>query len=287
MEDIYGQVFRKIRINQKLTLREVAQDIVSISYLAKFETGQTNITLTIFLKLLSRINVKIEEFLYYCGDSTSDVFDRFVLEFSKHYRNNDIRELIKLKEHEEYLYSLTGIKLHKINGIMIAAAVLDIDSSYLIPKEDFILISEYLFQIPYWSEYNLFVLSTTHAIIPNYLLQTLISEIKKQKNSNLISYTNVRPMIFLFHHVSITFLRNNDVKSAIESHKYALNMLETGFFFEKNRSIFIDGLIKISLGNTYEGIQNANKAINTLQLLEPSLVKKYTSELKRHLENLK
>ncbi|MBP1040173.1 helix-turn-helix domain-containing protein [Vagococcus sp. BWB3-3] len=286
MNDNYGKVFRVIRISQNLTLKEVSQGVVSLSYLSKFETGKTNITLSIFLKLLDKINVKIDEFIFFCNNSFYH-FNELASQISTAYRETNTSKLCQLQETEKKLFLATRKKSHQINSIMIAAAIIDLNPSHSIPKKDLKIMSDYLLQIPFWTSYNLFILSNSHAIISPYLLITLIQEIRRLDANKSVEYSCPSELILLLHHAAITFLRIDEIEQAILAYKYAKKLLKSGFLFEKNRSLFIKGLIIITQGKTYEGITLATKAISVLETLEVPLVNRYVIELKKTIEKVK
>lgn len=58
----YGQAFRKIRKEQKVSLKEAAADIISPQLLSQFELGKKNVSLTNFDQLLESIGVSLLEF---------------------------------------------------------------------------------------------------------------------------------------------------------------------------------------------------------------------------------
>lgn len=285
MNDNYGEVFRIIRTSQHLTLKEVSEGIVSLSFLGKFETGATNITLPIFIKLLDRLNIKMDEFIFFCN-STFYSFDCFIMQLTEAYRSHDMEQLLYLKEQENQRFQQTQRKEHQINSIIISAAMVDINPGYAISKADLKIISDYLVQVPFWSSYNLLVFSSSNGIISPYLLFTLIKEIIKSEDINRICFSNLRELIFLLHHSCTVFLRNDHLEQAIEICNYSKKLLKSGFFFEKNRNLFLSGLIEIFQGNTYTGLKKANDAIAVIQTLEPQLTDKYILELQRTLKKV-
>lgn len=58
----YGQAFRKIRKERKVSLKEAAADIISPQLLSQFELGKKNVSLTNFDQLLESIGVSLLEF---------------------------------------------------------------------------------------------------------------------------------------------------------------------------------------------------------------------------------
>ena len=54
-----GALFKKIRLSKKLALKDVAGDYLSISFLSKFERGESEISLSRFFLLLENLDVSI------------------------------------------------------------------------------------------------------------------------------------------------------------------------------------------------------------------------------------
>lgn len=59
-----GQLFRKLRKDRGLSLEQVADEMNSVSFISKFEKGNSNISMHRLERLLQNINVSFEEFLY-------------------------------------------------------------------------------------------------------------------------------------------------------------------------------------------------------------------------------
>lgn len=64
MKSNIGEIFRKIRLNRHLSLDYVSHDIVTKSFLSKFERGQSSITFEKLVALLERMQVTVSEFMY-------------------------------------------------------------------------------------------------------------------------------------------------------------------------------------------------------------------------------
>ena len=56
-----GSLTKKIRLSKKLSLKDVAGDYLSVSFLSKFERGESEISLSRFLCILENLDVSIEE----------------------------------------------------------------------------------------------------------------------------------------------------------------------------------------------------------------------------------
>jgi Rgg/GadR/MutR family transcriptional activator len=75
-----GETVRQIRTNKGLTLADVADDQVTLSFLSKFERGVADITTTKFLHVLAQIFTTPEEFFYiHSGDNQDGYFNRTIM----------------------------------------------------------------------------------------------------------------------------------------------------------------------------------------------------------------
>ena len=61
--DSLGRVFHDFRTNRNITLKQVADETVSVSQISRFERGETDISLTKFLKMLENMHVEMNEFM--------------------------------------------------------------------------------------------------------------------------------------------------------------------------------------------------------------------------------
>ena len=59
-----GQLFRKLRKDRGLSLEQVSDELNSVSFISKFEKGNSNISMHRLERLLENVNVSFEEFLY-------------------------------------------------------------------------------------------------------------------------------------------------------------------------------------------------------------------------------
>ena len=60
----YGTTFRRLRIGKNMTLKELADDQVSIGFLSKFETDQSKISVDRLMHLLNKLNVTADEYFF-------------------------------------------------------------------------------------------------------------------------------------------------------------------------------------------------------------------------------
>ena len=60
-----GELVRKIRCSKKMTLQKVAKNVISPSTLAKFERGESNLSVESFLEVLQNLHISLHQFGFF------------------------------------------------------------------------------------------------------------------------------------------------------------------------------------------------------------------------------
>ncbi|MYV17132.1 helix-turn-helix domain-containing protein [Furfurilactobacillus milii] len=60
----YGETFHQLRVGKGLTLKELADEQASVSFLSKFEQGQSKISVDRLMHLLKKMNVTADEYFF-------------------------------------------------------------------------------------------------------------------------------------------------------------------------------------------------------------------------------
>lgn len=243
MEQI-GKTFRKLQKERGHTLKTMSEGIVSFSYLSKFEQGKSDITLSTLIKLLQRLNISINEFLFFNKIIITE-YNQLFKKVSIVYSKNNIPKLLEFSEDELSLYHETGNPYHKCNAIMISAIVYDIDESYGVSAEDKEFLIDYLVNCTYWSKYEVSLFGNAHAIFSASSLLVLLKEIEKRADDYKIKNQNVRELIMVLENVCLSLLRAGKVEEAKEVSISLDGFMGTNYYYEKTRKLFIDGLVLI------------------------------------------
>ena len=61
--DHLGEIFREFRTNRNISLKQIADNTVSASQISRFERGETDISLSRFLRVLENMHVEMNEFM--------------------------------------------------------------------------------------------------------------------------------------------------------------------------------------------------------------------------------
>lgn len=191
MEEItYGEVFKKLRNNRNMTMKSVAEGIVSIQTLRRFELGKTSVAFDIFSQLLDRIAVNYSDFFY---------------EFFKHNHKSELEEeLGKLQLDGNFTKMASYIKqyLQKKDitlseRIFIATAAKGFIGSIISPtpsavKENERIVIDYLGKIDefYTSDYGLlYSLFNSNDEEPLFTLEFIKHCIEAVLNQKVVPYT--------------------------------------------------------------------------------------------------
>lgn len=68
--DNLGQVFRDLRTNRHISLKQISNDVVSASQISRFERGKSDLSVGKFLTALDNMNIEVSEFI----DTASELY---------------------------------------------------------------------------------------------------------------------------------------------------------------------------------------------------------------------
>lgn len=278
--------FRLLRKERGFTLKTMSEGIISYSYLSKFEKGESDITFRNFVLLIERLNMTLDEFLFFNHVRTTHYAELFqAISFA--YEKNDLVVLKQYYEQEKALYKKTKVVYHKCNFIMIATIIKDIDTSFFISNKNINFLVDYIVNCSFWTTYEVSVLGNTLPLFPEDLLVILLNEVKKRIKQYTVSQKNVRDLIALIENACIIFLRKKKVKEALSLSDFLEDFLEFSYFLEKTRKLFIDGIIFIHQGEINSGTELAKQAISIIRVMDTNFADDHEAELRNFLESIK
>lgn len=197
-----GAVFKNLRTNRHISLKQLSDDTVSISQLSRFERGESDISVSKFLTALDKMNVEVREFIDAANNYQQTEQIKFMsalipLEYERNiagFKRMMAEEEAKFKAHPDvYRYHL--------NVILLQSFVCKCDESVPFPKEYVDQITDYLFTTEDWNIYELILIGNTYLFIDVPVLhrmgqeilkrQEYYSEIGTQKNLVVITLLNI------------------------------------------------------------------------------------------------
>ncbi|KAF1299177.1 hypothetical protein BAU15_00590 [Enterococcus sp. JM4C] len=104
----FGSAIKKIRHDKNMTQKETAFQIVGRSYLSLIEGNKYFPSLTVFIKLLNRLSITYDEFIYILNDNSTPYNREVFIELSLSASSHNLKNLKKLEKEAQELYLSEG-----------------------------------------------------------------------------------------------------------------------------------------------------------------------------------
>ena len=271
----YGEAFRYFRKLNGYSLY-AATDFISKSQLSRFERGENEISLSTFFKLLSNINVSIENFCNYLEHYKRSELDDFLVNLSPNFYSLNTKGLEEIKNEQQKLFEKSGEKTHKINTIMVQGLLNQIDCNYVVSRDDLNLVYDYLFQKERWEFYEITLIGNLYHLFEIDYIYRVGKEILERthyyekigKNRNLVVSACLN---FWF-----CCLENSHLIYADYFEMELKKLLKDDTkIFEKSTFKFVEGY-KIYLTESKEsGIKQMNNVIKYFEFIESKSIALY------------
>lgn len=151
-----GTVLHQVRIEKKMTLKELSTNFLSTSQLSHIENGESIPSTEKFIHLLSRLNIKYEEFIPLLEDdylTTKNSLEDKLVDFANKNNQDGLKNLIQEAEDSYHTYN----DLHFYHIKLLALSFLELihSQSFESAREHLHPIKEYLLKIDSWNSYEL------------------------------------------------------------------------------------------------------------------------------------
>lgn len=197
-----GAVFKKLRTNRHISLKQLSDDTVSISQLSRFERGESDISVSKFLTALDKMNVEVREFIDAANNYQQTEQIKFMSALIPMEYERNIAGFKRMMAEEEAKFKAhPDVYRYHLNVILLQSFVCKCDESVPFPKEYVDQITDYLFTTEDWNIYELILIGNTYLFIDVPVLhrmgqeilkrQEYYSEIGTQKNLVVITLLNI------------------------------------------------------------------------------------------------
>ena len=269
---IHGKVFKQIREERGIKLKDAAGDAISVRTLIRFEADETSVSLDVFEKLLVNIGIKYHDYLSEYIPLVG--FD--ISEFLREVRNLDssgsttairslaVKSLQKDKiSMNERLYidqiisisgDLEGPKIIKENREIVLNHLRSLDSH----NSNEILTLTFMLRT-----------STAEEFSDDFIRRVIEENMKPVNSDSIFSVDRSERSLILVHGAVALLSRRGFVEEAEERCIEAINLLKTHYanvtYFQYHMNAFNYILAQIQLKlNKPEGVELANKCIRYL-----------------------
>ena len=261
----HGEFIKKIRKEKHLTQKELAEGILSKNFLSKFERGESKITSEIFMNLLERLNVSLDEFEQLVTSKHSQKEFLQKLETFKSPKDGYLLE--NLKAEEKQLFQSDRNRRHLHNQILVEAHLQYLQGKNIDVKQKRV-IQSYLFEVEEWGDYEwelfgniVFCLSTKET---HLYLDSIFRKARLGKHDTMHKRMLCRILLNIFLE---DIEANSSEASQVEA--YLTELLEDEeFYYEKIRFYYLQGILHIYQRHVEKGKLECMKMIDIFKGLK-------------------
>ena len=269
---IHGKVFKQIREERGIKLKDAAGDAISVRTLIRFEADETSVSLDVFEKLLVNIGIKYHDYLSEYIPLVG--FD--ISEFLREVRNLDssgsttaIRSLAVKSLQKDKISMNERLYIDQI--ISISG---DLEGPKII-KENREIVLNHLRSLDSHNSNEMLTLtfmlrtSTAQEFSDNFIRRVIEENMKPVTSDSIFSVDRSERSLILVHGAVALLSRRGFVEEAEERCIEAINLLKTHYanvtYFQYHMNAFNYILAQIQLKlNKPEGVELANKCIRYL-----------------------
>lgn len=267
MEKKYGQVLRRLREEKGYSLRQVSNGILSTSFLSKFERGESDISLTHFVKIVERMNISLDEFIFSANEYKPSELDNLISEIATAYQRNNITKLKNITKREYDRYEEFGFDAYLCNSIMAEANMLNLEKKRIDKKKSEFL-ATYLFKIELWGNYELVVYANSLTIFSPETVIALSKEVVKKTSMFKLVHKNFIQTLAILLNTIIVCLEQGLLNDALYFILTMENMnMAENLFYERTLLIFLRGIYEIKKGNVEPGKDLSQQAVSIMQAI--------------------
>jgi len=175
----YGEIFKTYREARGLSLKDIAESGLSTSQLSRFEKGESDLTITKFIKALRKIKMPINEFMYATNNFKIDEINRLWVQIQTLFITKDIHGLQKLLSEQQEIEREVKI-FQQLNTTIIKIYLSDLTKEKLYTQKDIDYIVDYLFGVDYWGEYELLIFSNLLFALNHEMSMMLLKEMNRR-----------------------------------------------------------------------------------------------------------
>ena len=267
----FGATYKMIRKNKGFTMKEAAAGVVSTQSLAKFEKGETSISVNNLNGLLNNILVSWKELMNFHNGNNLDSLDTFDMKMQPIIYSNDYyrieKEVNKLLENYE--------KHGQIKDYH-AASLLQFVYYNLIeketPTEGTESISNYLKQIDQWYQYENYLFASALTRLPEEEVKLYYKRVskyfKKRKDRGL---EDSKLVLELYYLTLSRFLHDRNLEESVKVVNHFEELVDVRndptFLFPSIILKHKKGSLRILQGDSEGGAQEIKDCIHALELI--------------------
>lgn len=282
--DNLGQVFKNLRTNRRISLKQISNEAVSVSQLSRFERGESDLSIGKLLIALENMNVEVSEFIDVVNNNQQTEQIRFMSALIPLEYKRDVNGFIKMRDEEEQKFKENpDVYRYHLNTILLQSFICKCDSSIPFPREYIDQVAEYLFITEDWNMYELILIGNLYLFIDIPLLHTMGQEILKRKSyyDEIGSHRNLVAITLL--NIWETCLHRDNFEIASFYMEKTKDLIEDETdLYKRTIYLFLKGLQHYKSGLVLEGIDEMKRAIQIFEWVgSENLANNYKKDFER------
>lgn len=262
-----GQVFKNLRTNRHISLKQISNEDVSVSQLSRFERGESDLSIGKLLIALNNMNVEVSEFMDAVHNNQQTEQIRFMSALIPLEYKRDVAGFIKMRDEEEQKFKENpDVYRYHLNTILLQSFICKCDDAIPFPKEYIDQITEYLFITEDWNMYELILIGNLYLFIDVPLLHLMGQEILKRKDyyNEIGSHRNLVTITLL--NIWETCLHRDYAEIAAFYMEKTRDLIEDETdLYKRTIYLFLKGLQHYKEGSVLNGIDEMKRAIQIFE----------------------
>ena len=264
--DQLGKVFHDFRTNRNVSLKQIADKDVSVSQISRFERGESDISLSRFLRVLDNMRVEMNEFMDAVRGCDKTETIRFMSQLVPLEYQRDKAGFQRLfREQQEKFEKNPSVYQYRLNMILAQSFICKCDETAAFPRAYMDEATDYLFSVEEWKIYELILIGNLYLFMDIPLLDRMGREIvanysRNRANTGLVTVTLLN--------IWETCLHRNELKTAEFYRSSILPLIKDETkLYERNLYRFLLGLHHFKSGERARGEEEMNQAIQIYEWL--------------------
>ena len=261
-----GTVLHEFRVSRKMSLKQIADDTVSVSQISRFERGESDISFYKFLRILENMHVEVNEFMDAARGYDKTETIKFMGQMVPLEYKRDKAGFQRLFEEQREKYNKKpSVYQYHLNMILVQGFISKCDDSIPFPKEYMEEVTDYLFTVEKWQIYELILIGNLYLFMDISLLHRMGQEIINRYSEN---GANKGLVIITLLNIWETCIHREALEVAEYYKKciYPLIADET-MLYERNIYHFLLGMYLYKCGEKELGISKMEQAIQIYEWL--------------------
>ena len=265
--DNLGQVFKNLRTNRHISLKQISNERVSAAQISRFERGESDISLERFLIALSNMHIEVSEFMDAVNNYQRTEQIRFMSALIPLEYERNVAGFQKMQEEEARKFSEhPDIYRHHLNVILLQSFICKCDAEVAFPKEYINEVTDYLFTTEEWNMYELILIGNIYLFIDIPLLHRMGQEILKRKDYYWEIGSHKSLVTITLLNIWETCLHRDALETAaFYKEKIKLLLDNETDLYKRTIYLFLSGLQQYKQGGREAGIEEMNKAIQIFE----------------------